>query len=217
MTRTARWIIIIVILFTAVYAILRYHIFKGVEWSHFPLFIMNKIFSFSGFIILVTSLALEPFNRKRAAAWFTTRRFLGRTGMVLIIIHIMISFLLFRPDVYEKFFAADGTISPIGEWSMLMGALGIAAYIIMTNAFTKPEEGNGFQQMVMSPAFGFMALTLSALHVAIMGFEGWLTPREWPGGLPSITLLSVSVYLIGIILFLVGQKKRTLQITKHGQ
>ena len=98
--------------------------------------------------------------------------------MVLIIIHIIISFLLFRPEVYDKFFAGDGTINAIGEWSMLLESLGIAA------------------------------LTLSALHVTIMGFEGWLTPREWPGGMPSITLVSVSVFVIGIIVFLAGQAKR---------
>ncbi len=141
MTRTTRRIIIIVIVFAALYAILRYHIFKGVEWSHFPLFIMNKILFFSGFILLVASLALEP------------------------------------------------------------------VYLIMHNTFSKPEEGNSFQKMVMSPAFGITALTLSALHLAIMGFEGWLTPRKWNGGMPSITLVSVSVFVIGLIVFLVGQEK----------
>lgn len=207
MTRTTRRIILFVILFSAIYAILRYHIFKGVEWSHFPLFTMNKILSFSGFLLLVASLALEPVYRKQGEAWFTTRKFLGRTGFVLIIIHITMSFLLFRPEIYDKFFRDDGTINAIGEWSMLMGALGIAAYLIMHNTFSKPEEGNNFQKMVMSPAFGIMALTLSALHVGIMGFEGWLTPREWHGGMPSITLVSVTVFVAGIIVSLVGQKK----------
>ncbi len=209
MTRTTRRIIIFVILFSAIYAMLRYHIFKGVEWSHFPLFIMNKILSLSGFLLLVASLALEPVYRKQGATWLTTRKFLGRTGMVLIIIHIMISFLLFRPEIYDKFFRVDGSINAIGEWSMLMGALGIAAYLIMHNTFSKPEEGNNFQKMVMSPAFGITALTLSALHVAIMGFEGWLTPREWHGGMPSITLVAVTVFVAGLIVFLVGQEKNT--------
>jgi len=209
MTRTARRIIIIVVVFAAVYAALRYHILKGVEWSHFPLFIMNKILAFAGFVILVASLALESVYRSQGAAWFTTRKFLGRTGLVLIIIHIVISFLLFRPEIYDKFFMADGTINAVGEWSMLLGALGIAAYLIMHNTFSKPEEGNGFQKMVMSPAFGITALTLSALHVGIMGFEGWLTPREWPGGMPSISLVSVSVFVVGLIVFLTGQERST--------
>lgn len=209
MTKPAIRIILFVMVFAIVYAVLRYHIFKGVEWSHFPLFIMNKILSFSGFLLLVASLALEPIYRKQGARWFATRKYLGRTGMVLIIIHVIISFLLFRPEVYDKFFAADGTLNAIGEWSMLVGALGIAAYLIMHNTFSKPEEGNGFQQMVMSPAFGIAALTLSALHIAIMGFEGWLTPREWHGGLPSITMVSVAVFLAGIIFFLAGQANKT--------
>ena len=90
---------------------------------------------------------------------------------------------------------------------MLMGTLGIAAYLIMHNTFSKPEERNSFQKMVISPAFGITALTLSALHVAIMGFEGWLTPREWHGGMPSITLVSVVVFGVGMIVFLAGQSK----------
>ncbi len=81
MTRTANRIISIAIVFTAVYAILRYNIFKGVEWTHFPLYIMNKILAFSGFLLLVLSLALEPAYRKQGAAWFATRKFLSRTCM----------------------------------------------------------------------------------------------------------------------------------------
>jgi hypothetical protein len=46
-----------------------------VEWSHFPLFIMNKIVPFSGFILLVASFALEPVCRKQGAAWFPYRCF----------------------------------------------------------------------------------------------------------------------------------------------
>jgi hypothetical protein len=80
MTRTASRIVIIAYLFTAVYATLRSHIFKGVEWSHLPLFIMNKILAFSGFILLVASLAPEPLYRKQGEAWFTTCKFPGRTG-----------------------------------------------------------------------------------------------------------------------------------------
>ncbi len=39
---------------------------------------------------------------------------------------------------------------------VLMGALGIAAYLIMHNTFSKPEQGNGFQKMVMSPGNGMV-------------------------------------------------------------
>jgi len=92
-------------------------------------------------ILFVASLSLETVYRKHGTAWFTMRKFLGRAGMVLIIIHIIISFLLFRPEIYNKFFAADGTINAIGEWH---------------------------------------------------------------GRMPSISLVSVSVFIIGLIVFLLG-------------
>lgn len=35
-----------------------------------------------------------------------------------IIIIVIMSFMLFRPEIYDKFFAADGALNAIGEWSM---------------------------------------------------------------------------------------------------
>jgi hypothetical protein len=52
---------------------MRYPVFKGVGWSHFPLFIMNDIH-------FVTSHVLETVSRKQGSDWFVTREFLGRTG-----------------------------------------------------------------------------------------------------------------------------------------
>ena len=207
MTKTASRIIIIVFLLCSIYAIVRYNIFKGVEWSHFPLFIMNKILAFSGFVLLVLSLGLEPIYRKQGVQWLITRKFIGRTGLVLIIIHVIMSLLLFRPEVYDKFFAADGTLNGIGEWSMLFGSLGITAYLLMHNSFSEMDQENGFQRFIRSPVFGISALLLSCLHVVIMGYEGWLTPRDWHGGMPSITMVSTFIFLLGLVVFLAGQPK----------
>ena len=201
-------IVSMVIIFSALYAILRYNVFKGVELTHFPLYIMNKIFSFSGFILLVSGFGLEPFYRKLGPAWFEMRKYLGKTGFVLIIMHIIMSFLLFRPEIYSKFFSGDGTLSAIGEWSMLFGTLGIAAYIIMHSSFSHMSEVNTYHKIIRSPAFGIAALLLSALHVAIMGYKGWLTPHEWYGGMPSITMISILVFIAGVTIFLAGQIKR---------
>jgi len=169
---------------------------------------MNKILAFSGFVLLVLSLALEPVYRKQGVQWFITRKFLGRTGMVLIIIHIIMSFLLFRPEVYSKFFGADGTLNAVGEWSMLFGTLGITAYILTHNSFSEMDRENRFQEFVRSPLFGISALVLSSIHITIMGFEGWLTPGEWHGGMPSISMVSVAVFLIGMVVFMTGQIRK---------
>ena len=209
MNKTAARIIIITILFASLYTILRYHLFKGVDWSHFPLYSMNKILAFAGFLLLVMSVGMEPIYRKRGQEWFVIRKFVGRTGMMLIVVHIIMSFLLFRPEVYDKFFSPEGTLNAMAEWSMLMGSLGIAAYIIMHNSFSNAEEGNGFQRFVRSPLFGILALLFSALHLGIMGFSGWLTPMEWHGGMPSISLVSAAFFVIAMIMLLTGKARKS--------
>ena len=193
MNKTAGRIIIIVFVFATLYYILRYNIFKGVEWAHFPLFMLN--------------MGLDPIYRGKGKEWFVIRKFLGRTGMMMIVIHTIMSLLLFRPEVYDKFFNPDGTLNAMGEWSMLLGSLGIAAYIIMHNSFSNPEEGNRFQNWIRSPFFGITALVLSTFHISVIGFSGWLTPREWYGGMPSISLLSALFFIIAMVLVLSGRKK----------
>ena len=209
MPKTATRIIISVLFLTTAYVILRYHIFKGVEWSHFPLFILNKILAFAGFMMLVLSFGLEPVYRKKGPEWFSIRKFLGRTGLMLIVLHIFMSLLLFRPEVYDKFFDPGGTLNAVGEWSMLLGSLGIAAYIVMHNSFANAEEGNGFQNFIRSPVFGLLALVLSVLHITIVGFSGWLTPGDWYGGMPSVSFLSAVFFLVALLVFLGGQLKST--------
>lgn len=204
MTKIARRTLVIVLFVCSVYAILRYHVFKGVEWTHFPLFIMNKIFAFSGFVLLLLSFALEPVYRRLGPLWFESRKYIGRSGFVLIIIHILMSFLLFRPAVYDKFFGAEGNLNAIGEWSMLAGVMGIAAYILIQNSYSKMEESSGFQAFIRSPFFGLTALLFSAFHVGILGFEGWMTPGDWPGGMPSISLVSTALYVLGMLWYAAG-------------
>jgi hypothetical protein len=215
--KTALRIILLVIVLCTVYTIVRYYIFKGVEWTHFPLFILNKILALSGFILLVLSLALDPYYRKRGPEWFEIRKYLGRTGFVLVIMHIIMSFLLFRPEVYDKFFAANGNLNSIGEWSMLLGTLGITAYIIIHNSFSHMDEVNRFHRFIRSSLFGITALSLSALHIAVLGFDGWLTPRDWYGGMPSNSLVAVSIFLIGFIIFFLGQSKQKNSINPIGK
>jgi hypothetical protein len=41
--------------------------------------------------------------------------------------------------------------------------------------------------------FSWLGLAATAGHVLVMGLSGWLTPANWPGGLPPITLLAFLV------------------------
>jgi len=206
MNRLSSRIIICVIILAALYAILRYNVFKEVSWSHFPLFIMNKAISFAGFTLLIISVSASYIFKNKFETWQSAQKFLGRTGFVLIILHVVMSLLLFRPEVYDKFFTDEGNLNAIGEYSMMFGCLGIIALIMVHNSYQNSEKNNYIQKIARSRGFFFFMLLLSALHIGVMGYEGWLTPQEWPGGLPSNTLLSVLFFLIGSVMILLKNK-----------
>jgi hypothetical protein len=206
MNRISSRIIITVLILSTLYAILRYHVFKDVAWSRFPLFIMNKAISFAGFILLVISFSAGSFFRKQAGSWHTAQKFLGRTGFVLIILHIVMSLLLFRPEVYDKFFTEEGILNGTGELSMMLGCMGMVALIMIQNSYQNYEKDNFIQKVSRSGGFYLAMLAFSVLHIGILGFEGWMTPREWPGGLPSVSFISAVFFLSALLLLLFRKK-----------
>jgi DMSO/TMAO reductase YedYZ heme-binding membrane subunit len=45
----------------------------------------------------------------------------------------------------------------------------------------------------------YVALGLTALHIGVLGWQGWFAPSGWPGGMPPITLLSFAAALAPLI------------------
>ena len=89
------------------YAILRYHIMGPVPWKDFPFFILNKGVSLCAFILLAVNFSIGPLQNlgaKVSERWLNARKLLGITGFLLVILHAIISFLLFKKEVYTKFF-----------------------------------------------------------------------------------------------------------------
>ncbi len=94
------------------YAILRYHIAGPVPWKDFPFFILNKGISLSAFVLITFNFTFGPLHNigvKIPGGWLNARKALGMTGFLLVLIHALISFMLFSPSVYGKFFEEDGT------------------------------------------------------------------------------------------------------------
>ena len=119
-------IILACLLFSIGYAILRYHIFGPVPWKDFPFFILNKGISLGAFILLTLNFSLGPLNNlsvKVPEGWLNARKAVGMTGFLLALIHVLMSFMLFSPNVYGKFFEADGTLTLLAGLSMLGGVL----------------------------------------------------------------------------------------------
>jgi DMSO/TMAO reductase YedYZ heme-binding membrane subunit len=207
---SAASIIAIALTFGIAYAIVRYHVVGLVPWKDFPFFILNKGISLSAFILLALNFGLGPLNNlgvKVSEGWLNARKALGMTGFLLVLIHTLMSFMLFSPANYGKFFEADGTLTLLAGLSMLAGVLGFVVLWGYNMSFqTFLREDKAFIQFITSRKFMLFALLLGAAHVFFMGYKGWLNPVGWHGGIPPVSLVAFAVFAINYLANLFGRK-----------
>ncbi len=207
---SAGTIIAFTLLLAIGYAILRYHIVGAVPWEDFSFFILNKGLCLAAFIMLTMNFALGPLNNLGVAVpagWLNARKALGMTGFLLVLIHVLMSFLLFGPAVYGKFFQQDGTLTLLAGLSMLTGVLAFVVLWGYNMTFqTFMREDKAFIQFITSRKFMLFALLLGAAHLLFMGYEGWLNPSGWHGGLPPISLVAFAFFAVGYVINLFGRE-----------
>jgi DMSO/TMAO reductase YedYZ heme-binding membrane subunit len=203
-------IITIVLLFSIGYAILRYHIVGPVLWKDFPFFILNKGISLAAFILLTCNFGFGPLNNlgvKVPEGWLNARKALGMTGFLLVLVHALMSFMLFSPTVYPKFFETDGTLTLLAGLSMLGGVLAFVFLWGYNLSFqTHLREDKAFIQFITSRTFLLWALLLGGVHLVFMGYQGWLNPSSWHGGIPPVSLVAIAIGVVGYIANLLGRK-----------
>jgi len=192
------------------YAILRYHIVGPVPWKDFPMFILNKGLCLAAFILLTMNFSLGPLNNLGVPvfqSWLNARKALGMTGFLLVLLHALMSFLLFSPAVYGKFYAENGTLTLLAGLSMLGG---VTAFVVLwgynLTFQTFLREDKAFIQFITSRKFMLFALLLGAAHIFFMGYEGWLNPDGWHGGLPPISLVAFTFFGFGYLINLLGRE-----------
>jgi hypothetical protein len=142
------------------------------------LFILNKAISLSVIILLlhmlIGNLSCQEWN------W----RFCSAFLKVKISLHVLISVVLLGMDYYSKLMAG-GVLTAFGSISILGG---IAAFVLIR------ERVKIHNLLVIGLLIG---------HLFFLGFPGWLTPDQWHGSLPPISLLSFSllcvIFVIGIL------------------
>ena len=203
-----------IIFFTIVlcvgYAILRYHILGPVGWKDFPFLILNKGISLAALLLLVLNFSLGPLNNVGLpvpGTWLAARKTLGMTGFLLVLIHALMSFMLFTPAIYPKLFEADGGLTLFGGLSMLGGILSFVVLWGYNLSFqTHLRDEKAFIQFITSRKFLLFAMLLSAIHLFFMGFEGWLSPAGWHGGLPPISLVAFVLFAAGYLANVLGRK-----------
>jgi len=203
-------IITTVILFSIGYAIVRYHLAGNVPWKDLPFFILNKGLSLAAFILVTCNFSFGPLNNlgfNIPARWLDARKALGMTGFLLALIHALMSFMLFSPAVYTQFFEADGTLTLLGGISMLGG---ISAFVILwaynLSFQTQLREDKTFIKFITSRKFLIWAMLLGGVHLVSMGYQGWMEPAKWHGGMPPVSLLAFSFFAIAYVANLFGRK-----------
>lgn len=205
--QSQRAITVIVLAGTFLYAIVRYNIIKGTPWEHFPLLISNKAISLASVVFIALSYILGPLARfwpTEIVPLLPTRKFFGLLGFGLGAVHGFMSLLLFTPANYPKFFLPDGTLSLVGELSMLFGVLSLLVFAVVAvtgvpgiSQSIQKDRWQAIQRM------GYAGLLLVLLHVVIMGFGGWTKPGTWPGGLLPISLIAAIVIAVTLLLRIV--------------
>jgi DMSO/TMAO reductase YedYZ heme-binding membrane subunit len=192
------------------YAVVRYHIAGPVPWKDLPFFILNKGVSLSAFILLACNFGFGPLENigvRIPASWLGARKAIGMTGFLLVLVHVLVSFMLFKPEIYAQFFENDGTVTLQGGISMLAGVLGFVflwAYNLSFQTFLREDES--FIQFITSRRTMLFALLFGGVHVFFMGYEGWLNPAGWHGGLPPISLVAFAFFVAAYVVNLFGRR-----------
>ena len=192
-TFTVRWLILLLGV-PVTYAIVRYHVFSGIDWSHFPLFIANKGVSLSAVFFIATSYTIGKVVRayeSDSEKQLILIKFCGLIGFSLASIHALMSLLLISPAYYPKFFLESGKMNLTGELTMIFGVLSL--WCLAVTAITSLPfmyDAVGAERWQRGQRMGYLSLALASGHVFAMGIWGWLTPGIWHGGLPPVSLVA---------------------------
>lgn len=157
------------------YATVRYNLVKGVPWSDWPGYVVNKALAVAGLWLLTWA------GWRKLAGAGSTRLPMAWAGC-LILSHTLVSLGLFGSGPFPKYFA-DGKVSVVGGVALLTGALALALLELGARSAAGWRHGTWLRAWAA-------LLVLSALHTALPGLPGWFLPQEWPGSLPPLTLLA---------------------------
>ena len=192
------------------YAIVRYHVLGEVAWKDLPFFILNKGISMSALILLAFNFTFGPLKNLGAPipnSWLRSRRIIGIVGFIQVFVHVIMSFMLFNPAVYKNYFEQNGTMTLITGLSMIGGVLAFIflwIYNVSFNAaFRKDKDLISF---ITSRKVLLSAMLFSGAHLVFMGYNGWLNPGGWLGGLPPISLVAFTFFFVGYVINLFGRE-----------
>lgn len=179
-------IILFTIISSIIYAIVRYNVFHEVAWSDLPLYVMNKAISLSAVILFAISRIIKSSSEQNV------KKILKDFAVIFAIVHVVISLTILSPNYFGKFYSGS-QFTLLGSLTLLFGILSFLLMFLFSGKFflRKVLSNNANMSKVV-----FFFILLTAAHVFVMGYQGWLVPSNWPGGLPPISLLSFLALLV---------------------
>ncbi len=174
--------------FCFIYALIRYVIIGPVRSVEIPIFIINKAISWGSVTLLLLSIFATSKNLTNAAREYGTYAF-GN-----IICHAFLTLSILDDNHYAKLFE-DGKLNLFGQISILSGVLVMFLFLYYNYHFSNV---NNFTTVLKRITKIKLILIITLAHLFFLGAKGWLTPSEWYGYLPPITLISFIIVLIAL-------------------
>lgn len=196
-----RWSCIITVFFL-LYAVLRYNILRGESFANLPLFIGNKILAMASVTLLAASYLLGPIQRVITVDGLLShlRKYLGLLGYGLASLHAVASVLLLSPAYFPRLFLPDGKLTLVGELSMMFGVLAFGLFgiiaVISIPSIAESLDRARWQRIQRS---GYLGLALVGLHVAVMGYGGWMRASSYQYGVVPLSLIAVIVVTVTLL------------------
>ena len=157
-----------VLVTTALYATLRYNVFKGVAWSEWPVYVLNKVFALSALSLLMI-YAL----RRRRSQDETAARLLP-VAWTLMLLHVGLSLAILNPAYYVKYFEAQKLTWQAG-WSMMLGVVAAVGLHKFSRACELTNPVGLFPKIGI---LAFLSVSLNMFSIpAALTWVGPNTPR----------------------------------------
>jgi len=188
--------------FCLVYAIVRYHVAGDVTWAHFPLFILNKVTALGAVIFVACSYLIGKvihWHDDDKVMRLVVIKFCGLMGFFLAAIHALMSMFVMSPAYLGKYFD-EGGLNLWGELGMSVGIF--ALFFLLSPAVTTlpmMPKALGGKRWKRSQRLGYLALLLVVVHLAVLGWKGWIAPDHWPASIPPISMLALIAALVPLV------------------
>jgi hypothetical protein len=177
---------LLALMFTTIYAVVRYAGFGHVSLIHLPVYLLNKAVSMTAAeSLFMASLALVGANKEGVRFW-------GNAALQLVFVHVFLSLGILSRGYFANFFDGD-KMNLTGEVVLLTGALAVYCFWRLQAAGLSAS----LRQTLTS-----LLLALVGCHLFTMGYDGWLQVARWNGGLPPITMLSFFLVVPSLVVSL---------------